>query len=693
MEMKYSSMLSVLKEKMDKKLLSSNTCKEQVDVNKEGIHCVGRWDDWGFFIDGIDCFVWHLKRQTKIKLPHFRCSYDDWKTTLLKCVVSPSTHFSNDDEYLCNVSLFFKEETYCVICAAPYYKKWVKVTLLSTLNDDDDSLLVDAVTFCNGEKICTLFDKGGKLGIIQMIPKITTSTRLSPVTFRAPTDATAMYRQRNLVSWQDKLFLVQRKFGSPSVFEVWEANFKTNQFNRLFNLDGFIIFLCGRFSAATCSSLTQEKNHVYFTQCNDNRTLFAFHIGDQTLSTTKQVRVFNPDNSVPLFVRSGRTKIQQHNTSTGGNKLKRRPSSSKYGSKQVPVESNICIHLSLDLQRIISRYLLSQEAYMNFRLVCKLWRSIAPPLRWKVVDHAAPCYDQDSMWLLSLNQKDGLCTFYNPFRNLKCYMSNNDLVGCEIRYAKDGWLLVSRGKSLFLLKPSPSGKQIIYLPQRTDDYFCDSMSFSTNSSAWVIFGIAFLNLFQVRISYLRQGRDDEWTSITKDNDVPFLFSSSSPVYFGEEFCVIGQHGDVGVFGFFKDGTPYWVIHQLFELYSPPISGDYRLFLVQRQDQNVLHSVVVTPQHDVHVYELHFGGNLIVTLVKQVENWLFFTSEASSVAVCGMNVNVDNAVFLPTFNTCNDYTYYSLEDAAFKVLKDNCTNKTQQKELLNRVWIHCELTTN
>ncbi|KAH0727524.1 hypothetical protein KY284_003389 [Solanum tuberosum] len=223
------------------------------------------------------------------------------------------------------------------------------------------------------------------------------------------------------------------------------------------------------------------------------------------------------------------------------------------------------------------------------------------------------------------------------------------------------------------------------------------MSFSASptnsSSAWAIFGIAFLNLFQVRISYLRQG-DDKWTSITTDNEVPFLLSCSSPIYFGEEFYVIGQHGDAAVFGFFRDGngTPYWVIHKLSQQYSPPISGSCRLFLVQ-QDQNVLHSVVVTPQHDVHVYELDFGRNLIVRLVKQVKNWLFFTSEASSVGVCGMNVNVDNAVFFPTFNTCNDYTYYSLEDVAFKVLKDNCTDKTQQKELLNRVWIHCELTGN
>ncbi|KAH0727343.1 hypothetical protein KY284_003208 [Solanum tuberosum] len=677
-------------EEMDKKYLSSMTSKEQIDVNKKGRYCLARWDAWGFFIDICESFVWHFICHTKIMLPYYyHCN--DWIREVRKCVVFPSTHeyFPYDDQYLCNVSLFFHQEPYCLICGPPYYRKWVKVKLY------DDNRLIDAVTFCNGEKICTLFQEG-KLGIIHMIPEITKTTCLSPVTtFRAPIDATAMHRRIHLVSWQDQLFLVQQKIGSPSIFEVWEVDFETNQFNRLLNLDGFIIFLSGQFSAATSSCLPQEKNQIYFTEGSDHDTLYAFHIGEQSLLTTKQFRVYRPPNSVPpLFARSGRAKIQ-HNTSTNtrSDKLKKRPS--RINSKRPPVDSNICIHLSRDLQREISRYLISQEAYMNFRLVCKLWRSVAPPLRWKVVvdDHAAPSYHQDSMWLLSLNQNDGLCTFYNPFRNFNGYMSNNDLVGCEIRYAKDGWLLVSKGKSLFLFEPS--GKQIIHLPQKTDEYFCDIMSFSaspTNSSGWVIFGIALLNLFEVRISYLRQG-DDKWTTITRDSEVPFILSSSSPVYFGEEFCVISQYGgNVGVFGFLKDGTPYWVIHQFSQLYSPPISDACRLFLVQ-QDQNVLHSVVVTPQHDVHVYELDFGGNVIVKLVKEVKNWLFFTSEASSIAVCGMNVNVDNAVFSPTFNTCNDYTYYSLEDVAFKVLKNNCTDKTQQKALLNRVWIRCELTEN
>ncbi|XP_060217248.1 F-box/kelch-repeat protein At3g18720-like [Lycium barbarum] len=235
------------------------------------------------------------------------------------------------------------------------------------------------------------------------------------------------------------------------------------------------------------------------------------------------------------------------------------------------------------------------------------------------------------MRLLSLNQKDGLCTFYNPFRNLNCYMSNDDLLGCEIRYAKDGWLLVSRGKSLFLLEPSPSSKQIIHLPRRTEDYFCDTLSFSAtpaNSSAWVIFGIACLNEYQVRISYLKAG-DDNWTSMIMDNEVPFALSCSSPVYFGEEFCVIGDcTGDVGAFGFLEDGNPYWVIHQICPLYSPRISGAHRHFLVLR-DQIVLYSVIVTREHNVRVYELKFGEYESVKLVKEVKNWLLFISEASS----------------------------------------------------------------
>lgn len=187
------------------------------------------------------------------------------------------------------------------------------------------------------------------------------------------------------------------------------------------------------------------------------------------------------------------------------------------------------------------------------------------------------------MWLLSLNQKDGLT----------CYMSNDDLLGREIRYSKDGWLLVSRRpRSLFLL--DPSSKKIIHLPDRTNDYNCDTMSFSaspTNSLTWAIFGITCLGMHQVRYSYLRAG-DDNWTSMTMDNEVPFLLSCSIPLYFGEEFCVIGHGCDVGTFGFLEDGNPYWVIHQISLLYSPRIYDARHHFLVQ-WDQNMLHSVIVT----------------------------------------------------------------------------------------------------
>lgn len=282
------------------------------------------------------------------------------------------------------------------------------------------------------------------------------------------------------------------------------------------------------------------------------------------------------------------------------------------------------------------------------------------------------------MWLLSLNQKDGLT----------CYMSNDDLLGREIRYSKDGWLLVSRRpRSLFLL--DPSSKKIIHLPDRTNDYNCDTMSFSaspTNSLTWAIFGITCLGMHQVRYSYLRAG-DDNWTSMTMDNEVPFIVFSR-PVYFREKFCVAGLRGDVGAFGFLEDGNPYWVIHQIGLLYSPRISSALSQYLVQR-DQDVLYSVIMTRDHNVRVYELDFGDNG-VKLVKEVKNWLLFISETSSVAVRDMDVNLDDALFFPSFSKSNDYVYYSLEAAAFKVLKDNSTDIRQQKELLNRVWIRCEL---
>lgn len=194
----------------------------------------------------------------------------------------------------------------------------------------------------------------------------------------------------------------------------------------------------------------------------------------------------------------------------------------------VQPNSNICDQLSSDLQMQISKYLLTQDArsYMNFRSVCKSWKSVAPRLCWKLNMNTHPSGSlRDCIWLLSIKREDGLCTLYNPFTNLTCYMNNNHLEGCEIRYSKDGVLLVSRGpRSFFFVEPF--SQRIIRLPDRSEHYCCDTMSFSASpfdSSDWMIFGIVNVDKYGVRISYLRAG-DDNWTSMTVNNEVSFLLS-------------------------------------------------------------------------------------------------------------------------------------------------------------------------
>lgn len=363
----------------------------------------------------------------------------------------------------------------------------------------------------------------------------------------------------------------------------------------------------------------------------------------------------------------------------------------------VQPNNNICDLLSLDLQREISQYLLIQDAhsYMNFRSVSKSWKSLAPRLLWKVdvnTTHSSGSL-QDCVWLLSINQEDGLCTLYNPFTNLTCYMNNNELAGCEIRYSKNGVLLVSRGpRSLFFVEPFR--KRIIQLPDQTEDYCCDTMSFSVSpfdSSDWMIFGIVSVDKYRVRISYLR-AKDETWTSMIMDNEgIPFLLSCSSPVYSGSEFFVIGQDGNVGVFGFFQGGVYcYWQIKQIAQLYKPRLACVVcRHFLVKCDEQNLLYSVIVggqTREH-VRVYQLNFLQNT-VKLVKEFKTWLIFISEASSFFMRSTKLaGLDDALLFPKFNSNGDYIHYSLKDARFKAGKEKCNDICSRKELLGRVWIH------
>ncbi|XP_033510596.1 uncharacterized protein [Nicotiana tomentosiformis] len=675
-----------------------------IDVDKEGLICLACRGNWGFFVEDnlSQCFTWNFKSHAKIQLPPIP-NFQYLPKNLLKCVLMRSTthntqrlHTSQKrrknqrlNEYLCNVFVFLKEELYFLVCRSPSYTHWETIKFEKNWTNGG---LCDAAHFHNGKSLIFTLSRNGKLGVIEDLPKVRMRAPTSPSLSKAPTDGNAMYRRRQLVPYKNQLFLVQQRLGSPTVMEVWNVDFKTEQFKRMFNLDDILIFLSRGYSSVGRARV--QGNCVYFTEYDyhkDKFELYVFDFKDQSifLSPQDNLRVRTPHNSIPSLLLAISNK--QHNA---GDKQENELThvNCAHNAKEQIVQPNICTQLSLDLQRKISLYLFTEDAhsYKNFRSVCKLWRSLAPCLRWKVDTTRSSGSVQDCVWLLTINQEDGLCTLYNPFTNLTCYMNNSDLVGCEIRYSKDGLLLVSKGpRSLFFLEPFT--KQIIQLPQRIEDYCSETMSFSVSPcdcSDWIIFGIVCVDEDQVRISYLRAG-DDSWTSLTMDNEIPFLLSCSSPVYFGREFCVIGENGgDVGVFGFFEDGNCYWRIQQTAHLYKPRLgAGICRHFLVQ-SEQNVLYSVIVGGQTQqlVRVYELNFLQNT-VKLVKEFKTWLLFISEASSLLMRSTKLGLDDAVLFPNFSSKDDFIHYSLDDATFKAGKDEFNDICHRKELLGRVWIY------
>lgn len=146
----------------------------------------------------------------------------------------------------------------------------------------------------------------GKLGIIEDGPKITMTAPylLSTV----PTDKIAMYKRRQLVSYQNQLLLVQQKLGSPSVIEVWNVDLTTKQFSRMFDLNGMYIFLSRGYSSAIYAP--DQGNCVYFTEddhdhCISKREeLHAFDFKDQSIFVSPQenICIHNAYNSVPSLM-------------------------------------------------------------------------------------------------------------------------------------------------------------------------------------------------------------------------------------------------------------------------------------------------------------------------------------------------------------------------------------------------------
>ncbi|KAF5192500.1 F-box family protein, partial [Thalictrum thalictroides] len=210
-----------------------------------------------------------------------------------------------------------------------------------------------------------------------------------------------------------------------------------------------------------------------------------------------------------------------------------RQGNQEYGWKDLPV----------DLLELIVPFLFLGDC-IRFRLTCKSWISITPPLRSNCVFNKFESEPQQLVpWLMSFPKTNqGICKLCHPIYGDTYSMNLSELEGAVIRNAKYGWLLMSQGTSYFFFNPITM--EVIKLPDDVREYNFIGMSFSSppTSSDFVVFGF----LGSATVVY-RKGEENWSFDFVNDSHWEFMNSPCNPIFYDGVFYCLGKNGRLGLF--------------------------------------------------------------------------------------------------------------------------------------------------
>ncbi|KAI8529161.1 hypothetical protein RHMOL_Rhmol12G0204200 [Rhododendron molle] len=256
-----------------------------------------------------------------------------------------------------------------------------------------------------------------------------------------------------LVDSCGELFMVRRF--SMSKLEVFRMDFSCQDWEKVQHLgDDRVFFLSSQYSVSLCAAeLGIKGNCIYFTE-EDNKSLYFFDNGHKSLSVSHH----QPNSGPVWFTYSGLLPVLR---------LNKKPTCEQLGededeevndtnkvSRAVGEDSeegkSIFLELPVELQESIAKRVSVGQDYMNFRAVCRKWRSIAPPCRWRYNASTTIPYP----WLVLFQPEKDTCNFRDPRDNRTYHLTITAEVSpdCVIQFAKDDYLLISQGDWVHVYK-------------------------------------------------------------------------------------------------------------------------------------------------------------------------------------------------------------------------------------------------
>ena len=257
------------------------------------------------------------------------------------------------------------------------------------------------------------------------------------------------------------------------------------------------------------------------------------------------------------------------------------------------------------------------------------------------------------------------------------------IIDFDIRYSKEGWLLMSskvEGDSLFFCNSFI--KKLISVPPQTDMNTCQSFGFSSlpTSPGCIIVGISLFS-----ISFFNFSVEEDWHEVDRDDYAYFTPNHNSPVYFDGAFYFLGQDGNLGVFSYeeLHDGALIdWDV--LKKPRKPCNSFDHNYLL--ECDGKLFSVFVDNLGESVGVFELN-NTTMAWRKVRDLGNYMFFMSPSSSFSMVAKTPGMENKIYFPKIRG-KEIVYYCLRTGKYRTFgsKQVAANFYNTTEYLYSGWI-------
>ncbi|XP_026447532.1 uncharacterized protein LOC113348049 isoform X2 [Papaver somniferum] len=341
--------------------------------------------------------------------------------------------------------------------------------------------------------------------------------------------------------------------------------------------------------------------------------------------------------------------------------------------------------------------------YIHFRVACKRNSIFLPGLNQISASTKTTANTYLSPWLISIfeDNEETICNIVDPMHNNEKYLmklSNPLLVGAIIRFSKDGWFLLSKGKKTVFCY-NPFTRAMICLPDVPDYYALGGMSFSSVPTSRDCVVIAISNWWEIggdnEISFLVTEPAKSatgWTvhkfdyedSSTVNNIMACMYNFmpciNSPVFYKGAFYCLDYNGILGVFNM-KGDSSWKVLSKSLKQFS----GFYPSYLAEC-DKKLLLVHLGQSGKSVDIYRLD-DSEVWVRLNSLGKHSLFISNTSSFSAVAPRSC-MENNIYFPRLKG-ERILYYSLDTCRYHFVGGNQHSSQDfhnTKERSNCTWV-------